>query len=426
MSLAGVRNTLCTRLDEGDRGDRGWWVLTRVHLSANWICGITRYLFDRAGDRAVTLSAPDYRAIAGLVGIINVDPGVELRRHHLLAMYRPLRIFTRIPEHRWGQVQLTPAGCELATEADTAAVFEGILGEIRFAVEPWATRGRAEEYAEFDVPVYEATLAVLEQCDGFIDRNEFDFFVSRIRSEAEIGWAANAIADYRQLSNHDQESLHQEVQSRIPADATGKKYQNWRDVGLHTFSLFGLGKSMVRDGQRLLLVGTWAAPAPAPVRRQGPARVAPQPPALRLPDTPEDDELLVPPAAAEANDGTDAEALVAKALQSQGWTVAFYTNRRGYGFDLWARKERHAMLIEVKSSTGTLGSISLTATEYRAAQEHGPHYVLALVEHLGSDTPRLHMLADPANNLEIRERQTTDYTIARRTWTQALRDNGPR
>jgi Holliday junction resolvase-like predicted endonuclease len=384
-------------------------------------------LFDRAGDRTVTLSAPDYQAIAGLVGIINVDPGVELRRHHLLAMYRPLRIFTRIPAHRWGQVQLTPAGCDLATEADTAAVFEGILRDIRFAIEPWATSGRAEEYAEFDVPVYEATLAVLEQCDGFIDRNEFDFFVSRIRWEAEIGWAVNAIAEYRELSNPDQESLHREVQSRIPADATGKKYQNWRDVGLHTFSLFGVGKSMVRDGQRLLLVGTWAAPAPAPARRRGSdRRVAPQTPALRLPDTPEDDELLVPPAAAEANDGTDAEALVAKALQSQGWTVAFYTNRRGYGFDLWARKDRQAMLVVVKSSTGTLGSISLTATEHRAAQQHGAHYVLALVEQLGSDAPRIYMLADPANSLEIRERQATDYTIARRTWTQALRGQGPR
>ena len=36
-----------------------------------------------------------------------------------------------------------------------------------------------------------------------------------------------------------------------------------------------------------------------------------------------------------------------------------------------------------------LGAVSLTPTEHQAAQEHSDSYVLALVEHMDSVSPRL-------------------------------------
>jgi Holliday junction resolvase-like predicted endonuclease len=260
---------------------------------------------------------------------------------------------------------------------------------------------------------------VLQECDGYLDRNEFDFFVSRIRTANETVQAAAAIAAYRALSADEQQTLHALVRDRIPG---AKAYSNWRDVGLHTFSLFSLGTSMVRDGTRLLLTSNWVnahaiPPAPAaPMPPQG--AVGPQ---LRMPEPPELEELLAPPATPASNDGADAESFVAKVLRSQGWDVAFYTNRRGYGFDLWARKANRAMVIEVKSSLGVLGEVSLTPTEYQAAYEHAESYVLALVEHTGSDSPRLSMIQNPVAALRIEERKAASYVISRSEWLRAAR-----
>ena len=142
-------------------------------------------------------------------------------------------------------------------------------------------------------------------------------------------------------------------------------------------------------------------------------------PQLRMPEPPEVEVLLTPPAAPARNDGADAESFVAKVLRSQGWEVAFYTNRRGYGFDLWARRESRAMVVEVKSSLGALGAVSLTPTENLAAQEHGDSYVLALVEHMDSDSPCLHMIQNPAATLEMEEHMLASYVISRAEWLRA-------
>lgn len=77
------------------------------------------------------------------------------------------------------------------------------------------------------------------------------------------------------------------------------------------------------------------------------------------------------------------------------------------------------MVIEVKSSLGVLGTVSLTPPEYRAARQHGDNYVLALVEHMDSASPELSMIQNPVSNLEIAERLTTNYTIARHQWAGA-------
>lgn len=435
MALEDVRQSLVDRLEEGDRGDRAWFVITRVHVALSWLKSIAEYLEDRGGGGVIEPSDHDYYRLATIIETDSNDPGVQLRRHHLLVMDKPLQLLQRVNSRRWNQIVLTEQGRALAHTDDPAEVLERSLSSIRFAVEPWSPPDRVLQYNAFNVRVYEVMKQVLRQCGGHIDRNEFDFFVSRIRSDDEVDGAAADIAEYRALSSDEQNTLHTEVSSRIPGV---KAYSNWRDVGLHTFSLFALGTSMVREGTRLLLtsewVGTHAAPvnagaAPAAELAEPEIPAAPAPaagaaaPQLRMPEPPEVENLLTPPAAPASNDGADAESFVAKVLRSQGWEVAFYTNRRGYGFDLWAHQENRAMVVEVKSSVGALGAVSLTPTEFQAAREHGDSYVLALVERMDSDSPRLRMIQNPVATIEIVERMSASYVISRAEWLRAVEAN---
>ncbi len=415
MSLEQVRRRLVDRLEKGDRGDRGWFVITRVHVALSWLKGIAEYLENRGGHGIIRLTKHDYDRLATIIETDNDDPGVQLRRHHLLVMDKLLQLLQREDGRRWDRIVLTERGRVLAYTDDPAEVLEQSLSAMRFAVEPWSPSNRVAQYDEFDVRVYEVTKQVLRSCGGYIDRNEFDFFVSRIRARNEVSWAVAAIAEYRALSPDEQTTLHAEVRNRIPG---AKAYSNWCDVGLHTFSLFSLGTSVVREGTRLLLTPDWVGEHAAPAAPEGiPA------PQLRMPEPPELEELLTPPAAPASNDGADAESFVAKVLRSQGWEVAFYTNRRGYGFDLWARKESRVMVIEVKSSLHALDTVSLTTTEYHAACEHTDNYVLALVEHMGSDSPRLQMIQNPVANLKIEKRMATSYVISRTEWLRAVGEN---
>ncbi len=417
MSLEVVRRNLVGRLDEGDRGDRGWFVITRVHVALSWLKGIAEYLESRGGGGVIRLTRQDYSRLGTIIESDIDNPSVQLRRHQLLAMDKPLQLLQRVDGRRWNRIVLTERGRDLAYTDDPADVLEQSLSAMQFAVAPWTPPNRVRQYDAFNVHVYEVTKQVLRRCGGYIDRNEFDFFVSRIRSAREVNRAATGIAQYRALTLDERLTLHAEVRNRIPG---AKAYSNWRDVGLHTFSLFSLGTSMVREGTHLLLTPNWigghAVPAAPAVAAAPEVLVTPR---LRMPEPPELGALLVPPAAPASNDGTDAESFVAKVLRSLGWDVAFYTNRRGYGFDLWARKENRAMVIEVKSSLGPLGAVSLTPTEHRAAQEHGDSYVLALVEHVNSDSPRLRMIQNPVAVLEIEERTAASYVISRAEWLRA-------
>ena len=428
MSLEDVRRRLVGRLEDGDRGDRGWFVITRVHVAGSWLKGIAEYLENRGGGDVIRLSGHDYRRLATIIETDSDDPGMQLRRHHLLVMDKPLQLLQRVNGRYWDQIVLTERGRDLAYTGDPASVLEQSLSAIQFAVEPWTPPARVRQYRDFDLRVYEVMTQILQRCDGYIDRNEFDFFVSRIRCSDEADRAAAAIADYRALAPEEQDVLRTEVRDRIPG---AKEYSNWRDVGLHTFTLFSLGTSMVREGTRLLLtadwVGAYAIPAAAPRDPAVPAAPAPleaaAAPQLRIPEPPEVEDLLSPPAAPASNDGADAESFVASVLRSQGWEVAFYTNRRGYGFDLWARQEDRAMVVEVKSSLGALGAVSLTPTEHQAAQEHSDSYVLALVEHMDSDSPLLRMIQNPVAALEIEEHMSASYVIARAEWLRAVDGN---
>lgn len=412
MSLDKVKDILATRLDESDRGDRGWFIITRLHTALSWLRGIADYLEKRGSGTSIELNVQDYQRMATITEISTSDPGLELRRHHLLAMDKPLQLLRRTNGRYWREVELTQNGRALALSDDPAKTLETVLSNISFANEPWCSESRAEQYHEFNIKVYEVTKSVLKQCEGYIDRNEFDFFVSRIRHIDEIDWAVDAITQYRMLNSQEQNELHYEVRKRIPGD---KEYANWRDVGLHTFTLFSLGTSMVRDGTSLRLMENWTASHTESAQSAETAAT----PKLKMPEPIESDALLAPPSAPASNVGSDAESFVAKVLRSQGWFVVFYTNRRGFGFDLWARKDNRAMLIEVKSSLEKLGTISLTPTEYHAAIEHGQNYILALVENMNSHSPSITFLQNPAGKINIIKTTTLSYTISRKQWKEA-------
>lgn len=413
MTFQHVRELLVARLEQGDRGDRGWFIITRVHVALSWLKGISEYIEARGSGTSVVLTPQDYHRLATIIETTTADPGVQLRRHHLLVMDKPLQLLRRPNEPSWQEVELTVHGRALANSEDPAATLEAVLSEVRFASTPWCSSDRAKIYDEFEVPVYEAMRRVLSISEGYIERDEFDLFVSRIRNLNEVDWATDAIEQYRQLSPGQQQALRSEVKSRIPGE---KAYANWRDVGLHTFSLFSLGTSMLRDGTFLRLTQNWAAK-----HTEGTAQeyniAAPE---LKMPTPDESDALLTPPAAPARNDGADAESFVAKVFRSQGWSVAFYTNRRGFGFDLWARRQNVAIVIEVKSSVGSLGAITLTENEFRAAEEYGENFVLALVERLDSDSPILRLIENPAATLDIVERASTTFTISRNEWLRAV------
>ena len=171
MSLERVRRTLLDRLDEGNRGDRGWFVVTRVHVAVSWLKGIAEYLENRGGGGGVIrLTGHDYRSLARIIGTEVRDPGVLLRRHHLLIMEKPLQLLQRVNGRNWAEIVLTDRGRNLAYTDDPATVLEKSLCAIRFAVEPWTPPNRIRQYDGFDLRVYQVTKQILRRCDGYIDR----------------------------------------------------------------------------------------------------------------------------------------------------------------------------------------------------------------------------------------------------------------
>jgi len=418
MSLKAVEKKIVDRLEEGNRGDRGWFIITRVHVELHWLKDIVEYMFRKAGDQPITLTEQDYSQIGRIVNISLVNPGLQLRRHHLLVMDKPLQLIRRTKNSSWKEIQLTEEGVALANAIDPAEVLERALDKIRFAVEPWSPSDRVEQYSEFNVSVYRAVKQVLSACGGYIHRDEYDFFVSRIREESEVAAAVNGILEFRKLSPNEQESLHAHVLDRI---GNKKSYSNWRDQALHTFSLLSLGTSMIRRGHRLLLTSKWVVEEASDgkvtsivVKKPKPKPAAKH--SLKIPTPPQSDELMSPPIPPEGNVGAEAESFVAKILKSQGWVVSFFTNKRGYGFDLWARKNDVAMVLEVKSSVGSLGQINFTENEYKAAQHYKANYYLALVENIGSAEQKLTLIQNPFENLIFVERKTEFHTVAEKVW----------
>lgn len=442
MTFAELRDALTARLDEGDRGDRGWWLLTRVHLSAVRLQQIASYLHDAGAAHALTLTPGHYRNLARNLEIDTQDPAVVINRHYFLAMDTPLRLIERVDARRWQDIRLTPAGIALATATDTIEVLEHQLASIWFCRVPWYSQGRADEYAAFNVRPYQVILDVMARTAGYVDVDEFDLFVSRIRAEAEIDPAVARIAAFRLLTGPQKQVLRQLVEDRIPRGAGNdprKPYSNWRDVARHTFSLFSLGERAIRVENELLLTRALARPVTEeaeaeedatarPQQRPARARPAPAPRAptvLRIPDAEAPEELLSPPAAPQANSGADSELLIGKVFAAAGWEVVYYNQRRGYGFDLWVRKDGQAFVVEIKSFVGQGGSVTLTALEFEAANHHGANFLLVVVEDAATYRPIVRVIQNPAASLIFTESQSSQFSAGRAVWLAAAEELEP-
>ena len=110
MSLEEVRQKLEGRLKEGDRGDRGWFVITRVHVALSWLKGIAGYLETRGGGGIIHLTEHDYDRLATIIETDSERPSVQLKRHHLLVMDKPLQLLQRTDGRSWDQIELTERG----------------------------------------------------------------------------------------------------------------------------------------------------------------------------------------------------------------------------------------------------------------------------------------------------------------------------
>ena len=439
MDFAALLVALTARLNEADRGDRAWWLLTRVHLSAVRLQQIVAYLLDAGADVDLELTPAHYANLATILGIGTANPAQGINRHYFLAMDTPLRLLERADGVHWSRVALTSYGIALATHANTSGIFENQLRRIRFCRTPWYNQQRVDEYPEFDVRPYDAILAVMAASDGYVDVDEFDLFISRIRNDAEIAHAIAYIAAFRTLDDEQKQNLRNLVSDRMPA-GTGndprKPYNNWRDMGRHTFSLLSLGESAAQVDNRLYLTAMLAAPIFPALANGGdgeaapaaPALQAPQPPAatvLRIPESQAPEELLTPPGLPQTNSGAEAELLVSKIFAAAGWDVVYYNQKRGYGFDLWVRKDGQAFVIEVKSFVGQGGGISLTALEYEAAQHHGENFLLVIVENAIGSRPTLHVIQNPAATLAFHQAQISQFTVGRVAWIQAAAELEP-
>ena len=249
-----LRDALRRRLDEADRGDRGWWLVTRVHLSAARLHAIAQHLHDAGAADDLVLNRRHYRDIARALDIRNANPRQTINRHYFLAMETPLRLLAKVNHNSWDIINLTQDGVQLATADNTVAVFERLLSEIRFCIQPWYTASRASEYEEFDVRPYPAALAVMRANAGYIDIDEFDLFVSRIRTDREIDEASDRVAEFRRLTEAQKARLRAEVERRVPQGAGAdpqKPYNNWRDMARHTFSLLSLEKELIAPATSL-------------------------------------------------------------------------------------------------------------------------------------------------------------------------------
>ena len=96
--------------------------------------------------------------------------------------------------------------------------------------------------------------------------------------------------------------------------------------------------------------------------------------ARQLPDEPQDSVL---------NTGVGAEIVIAKDLQSCGWSVRYRANQPGLGYDLEATRDGQTLRVEVKSSIA-FADIELQESEWTAAQTYGNLYVLAIVDFFGT------------------------------------------
>ena len=413
----------------------GWWLTTREHPDVATLVTAAQFVYGRFGERSGSLDADDYNDLQRALGRSVPAGGARtvLNRHLLLNMWRPLRLLERVRSRGINPFRLTDQGLELAQTTEPRRVLESILREVRFVHEDWTRPQVMASYTGISVHPYQVLSAVLEGTDGYLERHEYRLFVSRMRRDDQnsISEAIELVRDFRTRTQGTREAL---IALEAPVFPVPKSYQNWVDMDLHTFSLFALGTQFRRNDTVLVLAGTAvdATVANAFVFPQGSSTVETAVPdslrrssrrqvALRMPAA---NPLLdiPPPPSIEVNSGQEAEGFVRRLLEANGFDVRDFSRLRGYGFDLWARHPTTGSVYycEVKSSTGTLGSVEFTRLEVEAAEKYGERYVVFCVEHFDSSRSNgeVWTVQDPWRDLpSVQTPNTTiNYSAPRSEW----------
>ena len=345
------------------------------------------------------------------------DPRQVTNRMLFLAMQHPLGLIERTRGDSWSEIRLTKRALLILSEDTAVDALDEAMRQIVFAKTPWFTADRVAAYSSFNVKPYLAAIKVLEACEGWTNIEEYNLFISRIHNESEISAVISDIQSYRLLSPLEQKELIGLVKERA---LTKKTNTNWEDMARHTFSLLSLGKAFERQENDLFLVGgrvsmaaapsAAAASSPAPATSKAPRVPAPRiRPTLKLPNVLTDEDLLVPPSSKSANTGEDAEVLVGKIFSASGWDVRYYGQKRGYGFDLWVRKDKIAFLIEVKSSVGTMSTFTLTDMEYEAALAHRENFLVVVVESLDKHRTSMSLMVNPTDTIGFTKTNAVSY-----------------
>ena len=415
----------------------GWWLTTREHQDIATLVTAVQYLYGRFGNQAINLSPNDYNLLQQTLGQV-VPPGgakTVLNRQLLLNMWRPLRLLERARVDRINPFRLSDRGLELAQTTEPRRVLEAILRDIRFVDTNWTRPKVVTAYAGISVRPHQVLSAVLEGVGGYLTRNEYRLFVSRMRSDDDqsLAEAIDLIGDFRVTSDATRTQL---LALERPLFPEAKSRQNWVDMDLHTFSLFALGTRFRRTDNVLVLSGTAvdATVANAFVFPEGTASVELEvPDAVRRPGqrqvslrTPTADPNfdLPPPPSIIANTGQEAEGFVRRLLEANGFEVRDFSRFRGYGFDLWARHAttQPAYYCEVKSSTGNLGTIEFTRLEIEAAEQYRDRYIVFCVEQFDSSasTGEVRSIQDPWGYLPSVQtpKTTTTHSAPRSEWLQ--------
>ena len=418
----------------------GWWLTTREHQDVATLVTAVQFVYGRFGRQRGSLSYDDYNDLQRALGRAVPAGGARtvLNRHLLLNMWRPLGLLERIQNNRINPFRLTDHGLELAQTTEPRRVLESILREIRFVHANWTRPQVMTSYTGIAVHPHQVLSAVLEGVGGYLGRHEYRLFVSRMRLDDQdsINEAIELIRDFRASSDATRNQL---IALESPIFPGKKSYQNWVDMDLHTFSLFALGTQFRRNDTVIVLAGTAvdATVANAFVFPQGSASVETTvPESVRRPGrrqvalrTPAADPTfdIPPPPSIETNSGQEAEGFVRRLLEANGFEIRDFSRFRGYGFDLWARHPATGSVYycEVKSSTGTLGSIEFTRLEVEAAEKYRERYVVFCVENFDSSgsTGEVWAIQDPWGDLPSVQtpKTTTTYSAPRSEWLTVAR-----
>jgi len=122
----------------------------------------------------------------------------------------------------------------------------------------------------------------------------------------------------------------------------------------------------------------------------------------------------------QTHNGWEAEQFVLSALKDDKWEV-YDVRRQQVGYDLLAKKKKRTIYVEVKSSVN-LCSPTFTSREWEQAKNYKEDYIVAIIENFNSNgNNTIYWIPNPSIQCSASSRLTTNYSVARSSWTSASR-----